>query len=236
MNEGVQLKPKKGYWQKPNNYVRVLTLLAVLTYTGFQIEQTHLIWESNVLSQRANISLSEIQLLQRDVGGVDVIPRWENTGNSTAEITSNISYAFSRDPLPDGFFLNERNTQGPSVPNPIGPHQVSTVDYATLPAPCLAAIKDGGVFRYAHLWGVARYNDELTGKPRITRFCWSLSGMVSGATGPISFAHQLCDRGNCIDKECEADQSPPIPRLPVDMCVTSTSEAPNSPQPSPPKN
>jgi hypothetical protein len=50
---GQTLIPEKNYWRNPSNYVALATLLAVLTYTGFQIWQTYLIRSNNIVSQRA---------------------------------------------------------------------------------------------------------------------------------------------------------------------------------------
>src|SRR5207248_672047 len=44
---------KKNYWQRPNNYVRILTLLFIIGYTGIQGWQTYLMRANNIVSQRA---------------------------------------------------------------------------------------------------------------------------------------------------------------------------------------
>src|ERR1700687_541395 len=56
MTETGQTQSEKGYWQKQENYVALVTLVAVLTYTGVQIWQTSLIRQNNVVSQRAFVS------------------------------------------------------------------------------------------------------------------------------------------------------------------------------------
>jgi hypothetical protein len=52
-------KPRnERYFQKPENWISFLTLIAVAIYTGVQIYQTSLIYKNYVVSERASVSVS----------------------------------------------------------------------------------------------------------------------------------------------------------------------------------
>jgi len=53
MEQTEQAEKGKSYWHKPESYVGLFTLLAVLTYTGVQIYQTSLLYRNNIVGQRA---------------------------------------------------------------------------------------------------------------------------------------------------------------------------------------
>lgn len=53
MDEPEQAAPKKGYWRKPNNWIRIITMALVAAYTGIQLWQTILLRRNNVATLQA---------------------------------------------------------------------------------------------------------------------------------------------------------------------------------------
>jgi hypothetical protein len=56
---------QKGYWRRPNNYIRILTLIFVAGYTGVQIWQTCLIRDQLTLGHPPQLIISHIAIYKK---------------------------------------------------------------------------------------------------------------------------------------------------------------------------
>jgi hypothetical protein len=173
-----------GYWKKPENYVALATLLAVLTYTGVQIWQTNIISSNNVVSQRAFVSF--IPSPQPVITGPPVAPTGVNFPanliNSGNTPTKNLSFLYKC--APSGEELQEPWSilyQGKDVPEHL-PQFIG--GHGLIPIVCffnwqqIEAMAGGKLFGYLML--DARYFDRLDDKAsHVTQATFLLSQVFS---------------------------------------------------------
>jgi hypothetical protein len=210
-------KREKGYWRKPENYVSLLTLLAVATYIGFQIYQTYLIRDNNIVSERAfifndgpqvSLALYTKDNTKRALMAVPFI----NGGNTaTKGLTTTIRCVPSVEALPEPCVLLYRE-KVKRTPEVIGPHQSVRV-YCGFPIDQLRQIRDGKL--YGYLMGESVYRDRLDDSvTHRTQFSWEVTDINIEDPPPDVFAippnaapkvqMNFVPRGqhNCADEEC----------------------------------
>jgi hypothetical protein len=200
-------KSEKGYWQKPNNYIRIATLVAVAIYTGVQIYQTNLIRSNNIVSQRAFVYPSASQLLSvlspqdRAVTSAAVIVALTNSGNTpTRDLEFLIRCAISVDSLQEPWGLLYQGSIE-SLPQFLGPHATTTA-VCSFPINQFQKITKGELHGY--LVGDISYRDRLA--PDIwhkTQFSEELTmGNFDETTKVSSGLFVTRGRHNCTDEEC----------------------------------
>ena len=209
-----------GYWQKPENWVAFLTLLAVLTYTGIQMWQTWLMHENNIVSQRAFIYIEapkiHVSIDQRDNGTEQVVftSLLANSGNTpTKDLHTYIRCAPAIEALPEPWVLLYREKLE-GVPEVIGPHQTVFADCA-LKVSQLIDIQSGRLHGY--LMGEILYHDGID-KTAIhrTQFSWEMVdvNVVPALLRPpymqvgpssvnsIFIKYKPIGKHNCADDDC----------------------------------
>jgi hypothetical protein len=207
-------RQKKGYWSKPNNYIRLFTLLAVLTYTGVQIYQTHLISGNNVVSERAFIAVAmgQIQVVNAmNPRAVNFPAFLINSGNTpTKRLRVTFRCVPSATELPEPWSLFNQNAEKVEhYPAFVGAH-------GTSPTGCsfswdqIQQIVDKKLFGY--LMADVSYFDRLDPTiPHRTEMDLFISQAViisPTATNPNYGFEALWEaRGqhNCADEECPAE-------------------------------
>jgi hypothetical protein len=164
MDQPTQGGPPKGYWQKPNNYIRAATLLAVFIYTGIQGYQTYLIRANNIVSQRAFVYAEYTTAHHGHNHGDHDTPGWAmiftmiNSGATpTKGMTSYIRCVPSLDALPEPWPLlyREKVDYRPQV---LGPHGTATLQCG-FPDSQIQEALDGKLRLY--ILGDIHYRDRL---------------------------------------------------------------------------
>jgi hypothetical protein len=156
---------------------------------------------------RAYVFLKDIWLDKRNDDVFDIIPEWENTGNSqTSDMHAFINRIMTNVTVPSWVVYGD--IEGiPSLPIVLGPKSVSGVTFMQIDRRCLDQFNNRVNMDKFWIWGHAKYNDILTNKPHITRFCWDVQQIVysdNGRSARLSYA--LCEKGNCSDDECPPEQ------------------------------
>jgi hypothetical protein len=229
MVETSSTNQEKGYWKKPENYIALATLLAVLTYTGVQIWQTNIISTNNVVSQRAFVSFipspqPTITGPSTAPTGVNFLANLINSGNTP---TKNLSFLYKC--APSGEELQEPWSilyQGKELPEHL-PQFIG--GHGLIPIVCffnweqVEAMAAGKLFGYLML--DAQYSDRLDDKTRhVTQAALLLSQVftqvqkenapaanppsvnpgTSVAFTPTMIQLALTNKGkhNCADEEC----------------------------------
>jgi hypothetical protein len=210
-------KREKGYWQKPENYVSLLTLLAVATYTGFQIYQTYLIRDNNIVSERAfifnegpQVSIARY-IKDNTIRAVIGVPFINGGNTATKGLTTTIHCAPSVEAPPEPWVLLYRD-KVEQTPEVIGPHQTVKV-YCGFTLDQLRQIRDGKL--YGYLIGESVYQDRLDDRvTHRTQFSWEVTDINIEDPPPNFVAIQpnaapnvrmnFVPRGqhNCADEEC----------------------------------
>jgi|SRR5271166_693524 len=211
---------KKSYWHNPSNYVALFTLLAVLTYTAFQIWQTFLTRSNNVVSQRAFLFFDQPSVTMvldakdqtKNVQfGVPIV----NGGNTaTKNMTLSIRCAPSTDSLPEPWVPLYREPLE-RIPQVIGPHQSGRA-FCDFKLDQVRDMRDGKLHGY--LMGEVTYKDRLDDSIiHHTQFAWELADinlidptpqmLATLPNAPPNILLALKPRGvhNCADEECSPD-------------------------------
>jgi hypothetical protein len=198
-------------------YATIATGVVVFVYTLI----TAAIWvatlgandigrKSFVTSQRAYVTLNRVDL--KPIGGsIDIVPVWENAGNTIAEIkVASLGIMASRAELPDGFSSIEADD---GTRFSLGPKEAMGVSFQQLPVPCL---QHSETYPYFYIWGVIKYRDGLTEQDHQSRFCYRPT-KFDLSSDRAAFSYVMCKEGNCVDDECPAPPQPP-PQLPASDC------------------
>jgi hypothetical protein len=207
-------------------YAAVGTGIIVFIYTIF----TLLIWIANIngnsvnqenliYANRAEVGMKEFYFLDLP-SGYGLIPVWENTGNTeTQYMESHINWHISRDELPPGFSNVDQTGPSDVAQISLPAKTENRILFGVFPKACIDEMTGGSKFRYAYIWGWARYNDIFTEKKHVTKFCWKIVGLIKSQSESekVRLIYDLCSEGNCTDKECTPDDRKP--NLPVDLCV-----------------
>jgi len=247
---------KNDEHQQQNRTWSIRTFVAVAIYTGVtaclfvlgtctsQTEKDNLYY-----AQRASIILHDALIVPLSVIvnqtqintiiGYYFIPQWENTGNTAAlEMNSIVNFQFSRDDLAEGF-TNVDSTKKIDGPSSVGPKQVLSAPAFRQPDGSVGFFPQSYLnemqqrFRFAYIWGWARYKDVFRSDIRTTRFCWRIFGTMN-VRGELVFLHALCDEGNCTDDGCNRVANPPRPKLPTNETCTMQINLPPGAIPAPP--
>jgi hypothetical protein len=213
MDGGGETRPTKGYWSKPNNYIRILTLLAVAIYTGFQIWQTHLIRSNNVVSQRAFISIRPIVgYISLDQSGQPAAANFPvdfvNNGNTgTRDLHALYKCAPSVENLQEPWSLLH---QGPQLTTNtrffVGPHS-SEGGGCGFTFDNIQQMIQGHLFGY--LLVDTSYYDRID--PSIlhrTQMALRLTNVAIDATHTplmLTYVSSSVGQHNCADEECPSD-------------------------------
>lgn len=220
----------KEYWKKPGNKVAVFTLLAVLTYTGITLKLLEVQRDTENRQIRAYVSLRDIKFEKRNDDTFDIVPEWENTGNSeTIGMQAYLSRYLSDVEMPAGFTNGDLPGTAP-VPITLGPKAVSVVNFNSIAKSCISQFnKRDGLSKF-YIWGWARYGDTLTDEPHVTRFCWDIDRLALSPEGQITrVSHNLCNEGNCTEKDCVA----PTEKLSIAIRESPCRDAPPTAPPPP---
>jgi hypothetical protein len=217
---------KKGYWQRPNNYIRIATLIFVGLYTVFSYCLITITRSNNVAAQRAYVFLRDISIQRGNGSGFDVIPLWENTGNTqTKNMTGYLSRHFGPGDLQTDFTYIDIPSDRKSVPLLLGPKAVSTVTFDVIDKRCFAQFNSRDIFNKFYIWGWVRYNDIMTEQRYITRFCWDVSEIIFSQDGSTArFSHALCGEGNCTEEDENCDE----PRSRITVTIPNITCKPSS--------
>jgi hypothetical protein len=212
MVEGTPTQQLSSYWRKPNNYIRILTLLAVGTYTIFQIIQTHLIESNNVVSQRAFVSISyagefvSLDQSQQPLA-LNMIASFTDGGNTaTRDLVMTIKCAASVEDLTEPWpLLHQGRDPGDRVPIFIGPHGSETggcsFDFDQIRQMAAAKL-------YGYLLVDSSYHDRIDQSIiHATQKALKLAQVSIQPGPPVSVQELLVAVGkhNCADEECPKD-------------------------------
>jgi hypothetical protein len=175
-SEGAKREPK--HWLE---YAIFFFVIATAVATGFAAWYTRQQWLTAVDTEqrqtRAYVALQDIRLERLDGATFEVIPEWENTGNSqTVHMESHLNRFMSDAAVPGDFAFAD--LPATSVPILLSPKSTSTVTFDKIPASCLTQFNRRDEFTTFYIWGWAKYNDTLSSSPHITRFCWDANQVV----------------------------------------------------------
>jgi hypothetical protein len=181
---------------------------------------------------RAYISLQSIRLEKRNDETFDIIPEWENTGNSqTVNMTTFVNRLFLNVDMPSNLMYADMDGVR-KAPITLGPKSKSGISFDQVSKTCLDQFNRRDEMSHFFLWGHATYHDVLTDEEHITRFCWDAYQVIFSADGKSArLSYALCNEGNCADREC------PTPEKQKFAMVLPTCKPPPSaivPPPSPP--
>lgn len=207
--------------------VGIITLIAVGIYTVVQICQTILIRENNEALQRAYVFLKDVRLERKNDDVFDIVPEWENTGNSeTVNMTAHINRLMNITPLPEGFNFGDIGT-GTEVPIVLGPKTESGISFTAIRRSCLEKFNHRDGVSNFYVWGWAQYWDVFRRPtPHRTRFCWDINDIVFGEGNNVRrISYGLCKQGNCAENDCP-QPGPMMIQVPEVQCD------PPSPKPS----
>jgi hypothetical protein len=205
----------RRYFGKPENVISLLTLVAVAVYTSLTYGLLNAERESYTRVQRAFVFPGEYVFRAektRRMIGVNVV--WKNGGGTpTRNLRISITEGRRDAPLPSDFdFASDDQQIYGGHPLPIlvlGPHaSVSAIRHVEIPFGAVPGINSGRELVY--LWGFVRY-DDVFGTPHITRYCVQITSIdtdLAGSTSDVTGAYVPCDRGNCADEECKAENIP----------------------------
>ncbi|ULO25124.1 hypothetical protein [Methylocystis sp. SB2] len=198
---------KKHFLDWATGALLTLTLLCTAGAAHYTAKQ----WETAVDTEqrqiRAYVFLRGIRLDKRNEDVYDIIPEWENTGNSpTVNMVSRINrLMFVNQPLPSTFMYVDIPTK--TVPITLGPRSISNVSFTKVHGYCLERFNNRDPFDRFLIWGYTEYNDVMTFDRHITRFCYSVDQVVfSSDRNSAKLSYSLCDEGNCSDRECPTPQ------------------------------
>jgi len=207
MVERGQIQQEKKYWQKPNNWIRLLTLLAVLTYTGIQAYQTSLIYKNNIVSQRAFVYIGQsmpvtmIDPKDKTIRSLGVLFSLINSGNTpTKNLTVFTRCVPSAEDVPEPWVLLYRGTPE-WVPGVIGPHATVT-SLCGFTSGQMKQISEKILYRY--LLGDITYYDRLDwGPAHRTQFSFKIVDLPLDTSGNVTgMRTDNAGRHNCADDEC----------------------------------
>lgn len=232
MIEGEKTETIRDYWKKPGNKIAVITLFTVLAYTGIQGCQTRLIYDNNVVSQRAFISIgfksgginfSAATLGKKltvagissalssggDIESVSFIADIANGGNTgTKNLTFFLKCVPSTERLQEPWVLLYQGVNNPAkTPQFIGPH-ASAQTTCGFSGDDIRAIAAGN--RFGYIMVDVSYKDRLVEEWRktqatatIAQVQWVPAVESSGTIGTApSVTLVTYGQHNCADEEC----------------------------------
>lgn len=190
----------------------VLLLAATLICTGVAAYYTWQQWltadDSERRQTRAYVFMRDIKLEKRNDDTYDIIPAWENTGNSqTINMIAYLNHLmFPAQPIPNTFMYADIKFDK-NVPITLGPKAISNISFSKIRGSCANMFNNRDGIDNFFIWGYAEYNDVLTLDRHITRFCYIVDQIVfSDDRKSARLSYGLCREGNCSDKECPTPQ------------------------------
>jgi hypothetical protein len=189
----------KGHW------VNVVTMLAVLVYTGVQICQTYLIRQNNIASQRAFVfsqpTVLQIGINPEKIPALGVFISLENSGSTpTKDLTSKIVCEPSiASPIEPWDFLKQHKIE--TTPVFIGARARSTVQCSFT----MEQIKQMGVgMLHGYVLGEIVYYDRID--PSLlhkTHYAYELfRPIINQPNNTVETALVTVGKHNCADEEC----------------------------------
>jgi hypothetical protein len=206
-----QLRPEdiqKHTKPAPRHWLDVATFVFVVgaaIAAGFAAWYTRHQWltaaDTENRQLRAYVSLRDILIEKQNDSTFDIIPQWENTGETqTKNMSAYVNRSMAEGELSRGFTF-VRIPGNRTVPILLGPRTVATVSFTTLDKSCFTQFNARDILRKFYIWGWARYDDVMTTEPHITRFCWDMNQVVFSEDGRRArLSHGLCDEGNCTEQ------------------------------------
>ena len=195
---------KRKHWLEYAIFVFVVaTTIATLGAAYYTRQQWLTAIDSEQRQTRAYVFLKDIKLERRNDGAFDIIPEFENTGNSeTVNMRSHMSRHLSDVPLPNDFNFGDIPVAS-EVPIILGPRTISNIAFDAINKSCLDQFNRRDEVSKFYIWGRVNYNDTLTEESHITRFCWDVNQVIFSADGTSArISHVLCESGNCADHDC----------------------------------
>ena len=198
----------------PLDYWIAALLFLTLIATGTAAIFTRLQWltadDAEKRSLRSYVNLRDIQLEKRNDGLFDIIPEWENTGNTpTINLRATLNRLETNVEIPNEIAYGDMagfNT----VPMLIGPKSTTGISFGQISKTCLDQFNRRDELRQFRIWGRAIYNDVFTEESKFveehhtTNFCWSIDQIIFSLDGESArFSYSLCEQGNCSDSECK---------------------------------
>ena len=181
---------------------------------GILLVHAHIFHETDETARAANRAYVFLQDLSFTAVKVDgklawaVTPQWANGGNTTTkDMNMHVGFwgADDSDPRPYGY--SRCATDAKAVPFVLGPKQISAVGLAQFDPDVFEAIQSRNAKQFKS-WGWARYTDQFSDKPRITRFCFDIkhvTGNPRDENATLKMLYGLCTEGNCTDDQCKAE-------------------------------
>lgn len=189
-------------------FVTAVLLGGTLLATGLGAYFSYRQWQTsesyNQKSMRAYVFLRDIKLERGADGIFDIIPQWENSGNSeTLDMNIYLNSALTPNALDPRFSFADFQPMK-LVPFVLGPKVISDVSVVSVPEDCLKQFnRRDGIGKF-YIWGWAKYRDSLTPNDHLTRFCWDIRAVTFSEDGKSGrLFHSLCDLGNCADGQCK---------------------------------
>ena len=216
------------YVKKPEGQISILTLLAILIYTGL----TYCLTRQNSTAikisrqsftdvQRAFVFPSQLRGMYFNNSTYGISAVWMNSGSiPTVGMTTFTSYCAMVKQMPDDYkFPNLTGCKDVKKPFftkfVIGPKAESSgaeVFYSPLDM-----TRTNAMDQIQYVWGWARYWDvfqRLDRSPHVTRFCYRLTWFFGNINKPDATTESVstpCRIGNCADNECVKQGIPDPP-------------------------
>jgi hypothetical protein len=168
--------------------------------------------KAGITEQRAFIFRKEYALIPRTEGdkitGWRVMPVLENSGSVPTTSfyiytdTFEMPFEFDKGDIRcDVPFAQVYKTIENGIPRLLGPHQISR-DEAEIRTYSVEEIQRPPKLRF-FVYGIMKYTDEFSPKPRQTRFCNAFIFDGDPTRYGLSYGQAPTRTGNCIDDECE---------------------------------
>jgi hypothetical protein len=127
--------------------------------------------DSEIKQTRAYVFLRDIRLERINETTFEIIPEWENTGNSeTVNMSARVNFHADEVTLPDGFSFGDVPVGQPDAQIVLGPKSIANITFATVDQRCLSQFNRRDQLNKFYFWGWANYNDTVTNEQHVTRF------------------------------------------------------------------
>jgi hypothetical protein len=221
----------------PLEWAIAILLLFTLIATSIAACYTKKQWETAVdnehKSLRAYVSLRGIRLERRNDNTFDIIPEWENSGESqTINMRAYENGIATNLPIPDNIAYGNYSTIV-TVPIVLGPKTISNISFSQVDKVCLDQFNRRDELTRYLIWGHAEYDDvfsiaQADKKEHITRFCLDINQFIFSPDGKSArLSYGLCKEGNCMDSECPTPERATF-TMPVTFCKSEPSPAPGT--------
>jgi hypothetical protein len=220
---------KPNWVEQGTLFVLALTLIAA-GYAGYQAgrlaDLTHDIIvdgrKESAIQSRAYVSIRSIDLKRNNDDTFDVIPQWENSGNSPAiRMITAVSYHAPVGEMPNDFvnFVVGHPTFAQIT---LGQKEYTAIAYTKISKQCMIDFNNrvGGV-KHFYFWGGTRYYDTISDVKHRTKFCWDVNRFVPDNDWQnVRISYGLCGKGNCMDDDCEPEAEAKEASMPLEICGT----------------